>query len=127
MKRCTSQQRMSSCRQVGFFEFIECGENEAGVRDGIDAYVVAGTVRSASGELYLRPDETSVRGTDRQLRRLGENRCLGGDAAREQRAHTETFVLLISDGRDDYLSECVVTGQFECAKSRYAHCGYSCF
>ena len=54
---------------------VELGEHESGVTNRIDADVVPAAMRGAPGELDFDPDESAVRGADRESRRLGENRA----------------------------------------------------
>src|SRR5688572_19008669 len=85
-------------------ELVELSKHETGVADCIDPDVVSAPVRRAPDELDFRPHETAMRGTDGELRRLGENRAFSAEPCIEKRAHAEALVFLVGHRGDHYLS-----------------------
>jgi hypothetical protein len=59
---------------------IKLGEDESGVRDRVHADVVSAAVRRSPAKGDVDPDESTMRGADRETRRLRQYRSFGANA-----------------------------------------------
>ena len=84
-------------RLAGAFQLLQLGQDQAGVRDGVDPNVVATAVCRSSPEDHIHPDESAVRRADCEPGRLGDDRCFGTNSCREELAHTEALVLFVRE------------------------------
>ena len=70
---------MARPRVARLFQPLEFGQQQTGVRNRVDADVVAASVCGTPPQRDIEPCEPAMGGTDRQLRRLGDDSGIGAD------------------------------------------------
>ena len=116
MHRSPPQQGVGAVRQRAV-ELLQLPEHGAHLEDRVDPQVRPRAVRRTPGDLDLAPHEALVCHRELQLGRLGDDGCVGGDAA-QRLLDAEAGVLLVGDRGDHHVTRQRESRGFPCGDQR---------